>query len=75
MLIVIALVLVIMVRDFNDIDKVMATQVFWRKDQSDNKGSGLGLAIVDEIIRSHQGRLIIDACPQLKGALMRLDFS
>ena len=60
---------------FNDVDKVMATQVFWRKDQSDNKGSGLGLAIVDEITRTHQGRLVIDTCPQLNGALMTLDFS
>jgi len=60
---------------FNDVDKEMATQVFWRKGQSDNKGSGLGLAIVDEICRAHQGRLIIDICPELNGALMRLDFS
>ena len=60
---------------FNDSDKTMATQAFWRKNQTDNKGSGLGLAIVDEIIRSHQGRLHIGNCPQLKGALMTLDFS
>ena len=59
---------------FNDLDKVMATQVFWRKDQSDNKGSGLGLAIVDEIIRTHNGRLLIGRCPQLKGAMMTLEF-
>jgi signal transduction histidine kinase len=60
---------------FNDEDKVMATQAFWRKDQADNKGSGLGLAIVDEITRTHQGRLHIDTCPKLLGALMTLDFA
>jgi len=60
---------------FNELDKAMATQVFWRKDQSDNKGSGLGLAIVDEITRSHQGKLLIGQCPKLNGALMTLDFT